>query len=131
MCDSAGSLDIEVIEPATGEGEVMWMDIDSEFSAVRFEHKTLEHHQEPEKALESVMPAESVNPTLLFNPILTTVPDISLLGEPISYDPIRRIDMSINTIAAPKRFFRTFWRSVTARTLSLNKEGEDRKNLSD
>ncbi len=126
------SLDIEVIEPATGEGEIMWMDIDSEFSAVRFEHKKAEHHQDPETAQDTAMlSAESANPTLLFNPILTTVPDINLLGEPISYDPIRRIDISINTIAAPKRFFRTFWRGLTTRTLSLIKEGEDRKNLLD
>jgi hypothetical protein len=46
------------------------------------------------------------------------------LNEPISYEPMRKIDMS--TISAPKRFYRTFWRGLAIRTMSLDREGAER-----
>ena len=46
----------------------------------------------------------------------------------ISKEPMRRI--IVGTVTAPKRFYRTFWRGLTIRVLTLHREGGDRMQMS-
>jgi hypothetical protein len=50
----------------------------------------------------------------------TPEPSNVALNEPISYEPMRKLDLS--TVSAPKRFYRTFWRGLAIRTMSLDRE---------
>ena len=69
--------------------------------------------------------AESEAPIQEQNPRSPTEPPRNT--DTISYEPIRRINAS--TSAAPKRFYRTFWRGLAIRTRSLHREGGDRMML--
>jgi hypothetical protein len=112
-------------QPSEAGVDDMLIDTNREPSAVR----SIDIAAEPSQGRAEVLPspAELANP-MLIDPVLPplvvnnhTLDDplsYDLLNEPISYDPIRHIDM--NTVHAPRRFYRTFWRGLTIRILSLS-----------
>ncbi len=88
-----------------------------EQSPYLFIRQSAEQFAKPAEAMNLTSPLELASP-MLADENFTTVSDSISMHDPISYDPMRHIDM--NTATAPKRFFRTFWRGFVRRILLLS-----------